>query len=998
MNMGQFATRVILTGVVAWMASAGAGRAQTPQEPRMGPAPRFTDSRQLEAATPATPQRVFDTASVPAIDPFSRAAVVALYNNTYLPARNVVNDWNGSVNPCNAGATSAAYADATMTAVNYFRAMVRLPSAVTRGTDQDTKAQAAALMMQANNLLDHNPPATWLCFTPAGLEGAQKSNLALGGGAPGILAGAQAVEAYIDDGLGDLGHRRWVIFPSQTVMGVGNTSNANALWSLGPFGARPATPEFVTWPNAGFVPYQLDRSRGGGPSQSIPSKRTPRRSTDTVDVTNAVVTMTRGGTNVALTVATIQQGYGDKAIAWDPQITGLQAGMADQAYTVTIQNVLVNGVARTYNYNVTIIDPVPAAANTAPTITDITNQTVSANTPTSALAFTVGDTQTAAASLTLAGASSNTALVPNASIVFGGSGASRTVTVTPAANQTGTATITATVTDAGGLTASDTFVLTVTPPGNTAPTITDITNQTIGANTPTTALAFTVGDAQTAAASLTLAGASSNTALVRNASIVFGGSGASRTVTVTPAANQTGTATITVTVTDGGGLTASDTFVVTVSTAPTMTTYYLAEGATGPFWDLDLAIANPNAVSAPITITFLKGDATTVLYNATLRPNSRTTIPVETIAGLQNTATSAVVTSTTGLPLVVERSMFWNAGYYGSHGGTAVSGPATKWYFAEGSQTIFDTYVLLANANTTAGTATVQFLVEDPPSVVTRTVALLPTSRTNVVAGEVPELRGKSFSIVVDATVPIIAERAMYFGPNWAGGHESIGVTAPATSWFLAEGATGALFDTYVLVGNPNATPANVTLTYLLPSGQTIVRPKVMPANSRLTVPVELEAPALADTAVSTTVTADVPIIVERAMYWPSAAWGEAHNSFGVTETALKWGLAEGRVGFPQAFFTYILLANPNAIAAQVRVTFLRTNGTTVTRDYTVEATSRRNMAVNSDVPELQNEHFSAVIEVLNGQPIAVERAMYNNDAAGTFWAAGTNATAVRLP
>jgi formylglycine-generating enzyme required for sulfatase activity len=50
--------------------------------------------------------------------------------------------------------------------------------------------------------------------------------------------------------------------------------------------------------------------------------------------------------------------------------------------------------------------------------------------------------------------------VPNANIVFGGSGANRTVTVTPASSQTGTATITVTVSD-GSLSASDTFLLTV---------------------------------------------------------------------------------------------------------------------------------------------------------------------------------------------------------------------------------------------------------------------------------------------------------------------------------------------------------------------------------------------------------------------------------------------------------------------------------------------------------------------------------------------------------
>jgi formylglycine-generating enzyme required for sulfatase activity len=105
--------------------------------------------------------------------------------------------------------------------------------------------------------------------------------------------------------------------------------------------------------------------------------------------------------------------------------------------------------------------------------------------------------------------------------------------------------------------------------GNSAPTISDIAAQTINPDNNTGAIAFTIGDAQTAAGSLTLSGSSSNTTLVPNANIVFGGSGANRTVTVTPASSQTGTATITVTVSDGS-LSASDTFLLTVnSAAPT---------------------------------------------------------------------------------------------------------------------------------------------------------------------------------------------------------------------------------------------------------------------------------------------------------------------------------------------------------------------------------------------------------------------------------------------
>ncbi len=61
-------------------------------------------------------------------------------------------------------------------------------------------------------------------------------------------------------------------------------------------------------------------------------------------------------------------------------------------------------------------------------------------------------------------------------------------------------------------------------------------------------------------------------------------------------------------------------------------------------------------------------------------------------------------------------------------------------------------------------------------------------------------------------------------------------------------------------------------------------------------------------------------------MYWPdiSQGWIEAHNSFGVTETALRWGLADGRIGGPRAHQTYILLANPNPVPAEVEVTFLK--------------------------------------------------------------------------
>ena len=95
--------------------------------------------------------------------------------------------------------------------------------------------------------------------------------------------------------------------------------------------------------------------------------------------------------------------------------------------------------------------------NDTPTISSIADQAVAVSTATSALSFTIGDTETSAASLTLTKASSDTALVPTANIVLGGSGANRTVTVTPATGLTGVATITLTAKDAQNALAIETF-------------------------------------------------------------------------------------------------------------------------------------------------------------------------------------------------------------------------------------------------------------------------------------------------------------------------------------------------------------------------------------------------------------------------------------------------------------------------------------------------------------------------------------------------------------
>jgi hypothetical protein len=238
-------------------------------------------------------------------------------------------------------------------------------------------------------------------------------------------------------------------------------------------------------------------------------------------------------------------------------------------------------------------------------------------------------------------------------------------------------------------------------------------------------------------------------------------------------------------------------------------------------------------------------------------------------------------------------------------------------------------------------------------------------------------------------------------GVEFAAGHNSAGVTAPATTWFLAEGATGPYFDLFVLIANPNDAAAEVAADYLLPDGSVVAKTYTVAGNSRFNIWVDLDDPRLADTAVSTTLTSanGVPIIVERAMWWPGDGWYEAHNTAGATTTGTEWALAEGEVDASRNLDTYILVANTSTVPADVKVTLLFEDGTTSERTYAgINPRSRFNVPVRSFFPEAAGRRFGAVIRSIGAAAaqIVVERAIYWN-ANGQNWAAGTNALATKL-
>jgi hypothetical protein len=406
------------------------------------------------------------------------------------------------------------------------------------------------------------------------------------------------------------------------------------------------------------------------------------------------------------------------------------------------------------------------------------------------------------------------------------------------------------------------------------------------------------------------------------------------------------------------------------------------------------------------TLTFARTDGSTVAHSVPVPGRTHVLVNPKAITGLATAEFSTRIES--DQPLVVDRTMAWDASFYGAHSETAIAGPALTWYLAEGAtHSGFNLFYLLQNPNATEAKVRVRFL-RPSGAPLEKTYTLPPTSRTNIWVDyeEFPGLGAALAATDVSAVLevlngqPIIVERAMYFdvrGQSFGAGHESAGVTAPALEWFLAEGATGGYFDLFVLVANPGTTEAQVDAEYLLPDGSTVLKRYAVPASSRFNIWVDYEDVRLADTAVSTTLrsTNGQPIIVERAMWWPQGGWFEAHNSPGATTTGTRWAIADG-LGSVE---TYLLVANTSASPADVVITLMFADGTSAQRTFGgIPAKSRFNVPVRDYFPQAAGRLFGAVVESVGPAPaqIVVERAVYW-DAGGQHWAAGVNALATKL-
>jgi len=248
--------------------------------------------------------------------------------------------WDGDVASCAAGMISTNAHDNALRLYNLYRWLADLP-AVTTDPERDSKAQACALLMTANDDLSHDPPMDWTCWTQAAHDGASSSNISSG---PGV----SSVDLYMVDGGNEdtLGHRRWILSNSLGPIGLGSTGPMGSSCMQNLNGTGKAGKTWLAWPPPGPFPAEAVKpGRFGGSLDDVGWSI----QSDSIDLGAGTVTITSGGEDRPVVVTELPGGYGSRyALNIQPDGWTTTAG---QTYAVS-----VSGTSTSISYEVEVVD------------------------------------------------------------------------------------------------------------------------------------------------------------------------------------------------------------------------------------------------------------------------------------------------------------------------------------------------------------------------------------------------------------------------------------------------------------------------------------------------------------------------------------------------------------------------------------------------------------------------------------------------------------------
>ncbi len=226
--------------------------------------------------------------------------------------------------------------------------------------------------------------------------------------------------------------------------------------------------------------------------------------------------------------------------------------------------------------------------------------------------------------------------------------------------------------------------------------------------------------------------------------------------------------------------------------------WFLAEGSTGTFFDTFVQVANPSSVDGRIHVTFLRpSGAPPIERDFDVPALGRLTIPVDEVdPALAATSLSVSIASTNGVPVVVERSMWWPGNattWYEGHATLATNTTGTAWAVADGETNhvaTARTYLLVASGESPTSDSLRVTLCRDagPPLERIYTDALVPNGRLTIdLSSAFPDIVGERVGVILESMghsssgpvtpMPIVVERGMYNdvgGVFWSAGSNMV--------------------------------------------------------------------------------------------------------------------------------------------------------------------------------------------------------------------------------
>ncbi|MBC7248518.1 MAG: DUF11 domain-containing protein [Actinobacteria bacterium] len=421
---------------------------------------------------------------------------------------------------------------------------------------------------------------------------------------------------------------------------------------------------------------------------------------------------------------------------------------------------------------------------------------------------------------------------------------------------------------------------------------------------------------------------------------------------------------------------------VNTSSSQLPTTWYFAEGSTQPGFDEYLLLSNMEGDAVQASVTFLNEGGRESSFPVEVPAHSRVTVYANSLVPGES-GVAAIVQGNGGF--VCERALYYrHRGILGGDAALGVNAPSLDLFFAEGFTgtpgSPFEEWICLLNPDTSPAEVTVDYLF--PGGAHTSRTYHVPGRRRASISVDAELSEGKEVSAHLRSDRAVVAERAMYFRYNnvWDGGHTGKAATGARTDWYLAEGYTGwagSRFDTWILVSNQESRETSVSVTYMFPDGSTREVRHSVPSMGRLTISADKDVGE--EKMISAHVHADLPVVVERAMYFDYRnTWRGGHNSLAAAAPAQEFYFAEGYTGNPGSLFqTWLLIQNTAAGRKPVRVEYVLRGGGVIPQDLVLEPHSRNTVYAN-DFLRTPSLEFSIRVTCLDGSPsILAERAMY---------------------